>query len=432
MSASKDTLPHVIARATPANEPMSVDGVRRSLTATLRGQQWVAVSDGAGTPAEVVPDVARFGGQDGNALLTASVLCSREGPLSKVDVPDSPELEDRSALLTAAVVYGFDEVEGRPTSVTCSVTELQASQSLALHVASFRYGYGGDDGWRAMRSASSEVIGSRASGGAQLVAQPGHWSVTYAAEENTAAFVMRGAPADEDARLVCTSISARLVDPTGAQTGVRRVILADDNGELWTAYLMTKADGADQTGQACDRLELTGLNIVGAPGSPLYLEFDDAGGAGTFQSLAMAGYTTGEHARPVLSGYMTLEVGESVLQPGELAGYSALPADAFGTLIASDLGDYSAFRFTCGLPAMGQAWMSLELEGQGEAPPEDLQGMLTVKDENHNVLLGPLPLSSADQVGEDGNRRQWDWFDVGVYFLDGRIGQEVFVEFTPS
>lgn len=143
--------------------------------------------------------------------------------------------------------------------------------------------------WDRVRSASATTLGTQSSVGAQLSARPGEWSEFAVPAANTLATVTRLATAD-GTRHVCTSIVARIMDPSSLISGTFEVQLIDGATVLWSTRVMLLASAVNITGLPLDRIELTGLNIPGSPDTDMTLAFVTAGGAGTFETVSMTGY----------------------------------------------------------------------------------------------------------------------------------------------
>lgn len=128
--------------------------------------------------------------------------------------------------------------------------------------------------------------------GVALAAPPANWSITHAPAANTQATISRAAV--NGSRHICTSISATLSAQATATSGDVQVNLRDGatgaGTILWSQTVRVGGAG----GAIADRaiLQLSGLSIVGSNNTAMTLEFSAAGGANTFESVALTGYDT--------------------------------------------------------------------------------------------------------------------------------------------
>lgn len=126
--------------------------------------------------------------------------------------------------------------------------------------------------------------------GSALVNQPGQWTVTSSPAVNTVASASKAAGA-AGVRHVCTGVSARLIGGTTAPATVTVTLNLRDGAtgagtilQSWT-FVIAAAIGAK------DEINLTGLNIPGTAATAMTLEFSAAGGANTFESANLTGYS---------------------------------------------------------------------------------------------------------------------------------------------
>lgn len=109
------------------------------------------------------------------------------------------------------------------------------------------------------------------------------FSTPGAAAQATASQAASGATQ----KWMCTSISATLA--TGATPQAAQLFLNLRNGAsgagsiIWSKAIILPANGVWE-------VNLADLNIPGAYGAAMTLEFSAAGAAGTFESVAMTGY----------------------------------------------------------------------------------------------------------------------------------------------
>lgn len=122
--------------------------------------------------------------------------------------------------------------------------------------------------------------------GPLLATDPGEWSVTHTPAANTQATISRAAGA-AGVRHVCKSITVSGIGLAAAAEASVLVNLRDGatgaGTILWSQRIYIPAGG--QNG-----FSIAGLNIVGSAATAMTLEFAAAGGANTFESVAMTGY----------------------------------------------------------------------------------------------------------------------------------------------
>lgn len=124
----------------------------------------------------------------------------------------------------------------------------------------------------------------------QLVANPGEWSINHTPALNTQATITRAAGA-AGVRHVCRSISATLIGLAASVEATVLVNLRDGatgaGTILWSTRLLVTGTTGSETG-----ISISGLNILGSAATAMTLEFAAAGGANTFESVALTGYDT--------------------------------------------------------------------------------------------------------------------------------------------
>lgn len=139
-----------------------------------------------------------------------------------------------------------------------------------------------------LRTASATNIAAQSGLGAQISAPPGEWSINHTPAANTQATITRAAGA-AGVRHVCKSITATLIGLAAAVEATVLVNLRDGatgaGTILWSTRLLVQGGTGAETG-----ISLSGLNIVGSAATAMTLEFAAAGGANTFESVAMTGY----------------------------------------------------------------------------------------------------------------------------------------------
>jgi hypothetical protein len=116
---------------------------------------------------------------------------------------------------------------------------------------------------------------------------PLEWSVTHAPGANTQATISKAA--DVGGRHVVTSITGSITG-TGASSLIHLELIDGASGgtAIWSMAFEIAAGDHEE-------IALSGLNIVGTKNTAMTLEFDAAGGAATFQSVALTRYTCKEN-----------------------------------------------------------------------------------------------------------------------------------------
>ena len=254
-----------------ASEPLSVDD----------GGDTLSVDDGAGS---LTIDNAALSVVGGGVEATAqrvTIASDSTGVLS---------VDDNGASLT---------VDG--TVAVSSITTDITPGTGAAHLGKAEDGghTTGDTGvavWAVRKNTEAALSGADAdyspfevdSDGRLYVAQPSMWAVQHTPATNTQATISKAAGGGT-VRHVCTSISATIsapAAPTAAQVIVNLRDGATGAGTIllsWTGAL--QATAGDRWG-----VVLSGLNIVGTANTAMTLEFTAAGGANTYEQVAMSGY----------------------------------------------------------------------------------------------------------------------------------------------
>lgn len=125
---------------------------------------------------------------------------------------------------------------------------------------------------------------------AQIVTAPGEWAVNHTPAANTQATISQAA-GGAGVRHVCKSITVSLIGLAAAAETTVLVNLRDGatgaGTILWsTRLLVTGTVGSEVA------IALPNLNIVGSANTAMTLEFAAAGGASTFETVAMTGFST--------------------------------------------------------------------------------------------------------------------------------------------
>jgi hypothetical protein len=124
-----------------------------------------------------------------------------------------------------------------------------------------------------------------------MTTRPGNWTISAAPGANTQATATKAAGA-AGVRHVCTgfqaTIAAGSVAPTVPVTPVLVVLRDGATGAgtiLWQTYVSVPA-----TAGTMASVHVTGINVFGTTATAMTIEFNAAGGAGTFESVSLAGY----------------------------------------------------------------------------------------------------------------------------------------------
>ncbi len=203
----------------------------------------------------------------------------------------SANVLDPRGLVTISASYaanaaGTALVPGRMVDETAA--SIAPAANASLRGASFKYTYDGTNFVRSL-GASVATLATLSPTGAQLIAHPGEWSINLTPAANTQATVTRALSASQ--RHVCRSITATLIGLAASAEATVLVNLRDGatgaGTILWSARLLVVGGSGSETG-----ITLTDLNIIGSAGTAMTLEFAAAGGANTFETVSLSGYTT--------------------------------------------------------------------------------------------------------------------------------------------
>ena len=117
-----------------------------------------------------------------------------------------------------------------------------------------------------------------------IIYKPDEWATQHQPAANTQATIARAADAGKRHR--CTSVTASLGGSAAAASGVLNLRDGATGAGtiLWSCRLAAPA-GATATATLGD------LNIIGSLNTAMTLEFAGAGGANTFETVAMTGYS---------------------------------------------------------------------------------------------------------------------------------------------
>lgn len=191
-------------------------------------------------------------------------------------------------LAMGAFPFGYNGASfDRLRTIALSADAASAATPGILGGAHFGFAYNGTSFDR-VRTNAAAVIAGTTQPAAQLTALPGEWSVNHTPVANTQATASKAAGA-AGVRHVCRSISAMLNALTAAAETTVLLNLRDGatgaGTILWSLRL--HAIPAGTTGIA-----ISNLNIFGSAATAMTLEFAAAGGANTFESVSMSGYST--------------------------------------------------------------------------------------------------------------------------------------------
>ena len=116
-----------------------------------------------------------------------------------------------------------------------------------------------------------------------------YWDETHTPAVNTAATASKAA-GGAGVRHVCTSILAVFAAGTTAPAVAMKTLQLRDGATGAGTVVWSATVGVEATAGRNTVIQLSGLNIVGSSNTAMTLEFDAAGGANTFQSVAIHGY----------------------------------------------------------------------------------------------------------------------------------------------
>jgi hypothetical protein len=169
-----------------------------------------------------------------------------------------------------------------------SNSDAQVAAQLGLAGSVARTQYFNGTTWDRARSASAANLALQTAVGAALSEKPGDWSITHTPAANTQATITRAAGA-AGTRHVCTSISVTLIGLAAAVEATVLVNLRDGatgaGTILWSARMLVTGTAGSETG-----ISISDLNIVGSDATAMTLEFAAAGGANTFETVALTGH----------------------------------------------------------------------------------------------------------------------------------------------
>jgi hypothetical protein len=225
-------------------------------------------------------------------LLTAANLRLDNGASSLVSARTATDSADDQALLgnvllaVASRLQAFDGATyDRLRSLPDNADDQAPLAASLLAVLSRLQAFDGTNFDR-LRVQSAANVSAATQTGVVLAAAPGNWSINHTPAANTQATITRAA-GGAGVRHVCTSISCTLIGRTAAAETEVLVNLRDGatgaGTILWSQRLQVIPGGT--TG-----LALSHLQIPGSANTAMTWEFEAAGGADTFESVAVTGY----------------------------------------------------------------------------------------------------------------------------------------------
>lgn len=190
--------------------------------------------------------------------------------------------------VVAAYQYAFDGATWDRLRSGANNADTVATLALGVRESNaYGYLFNGATFDRA-REASATNVAALTGLGAQLSAAPGEWAINHTPAVNTVATITRAAGA-AGVRHVCRSITATLIGLAAAAETTVLVNLRDGatgaGTILWSTRLLVTGTVGSQVG-----VSITGLNIPGTAATAMTLEFAAAGGASTFETVALTGY----------------------------------------------------------------------------------------------------------------------------------------------
>jgi hypothetical protein len=175
--------------------------------------------------------------------------------------------------------------KGLTDAADAQATETSGLQGVVARLKAFN-----GTTWDRLRTGAAAVLSAVTQSFALLVTRPGDWSVTHAPAVNTVATISKAA-GGAGVRHVCTSITGAIRGGTTAPAAIQGTLTLRDGATgagtiLWSqTVVLAAAVGAK------DEVCVSGLNIVGSANTAMTLEFAAAGGANTFESVALTGYS---------------------------------------------------------------------------------------------------------------------------------------------
>lgn len=190
--------------------------------------------------------------------------------------------------VTESVIAGYHTVDGVfYTPGVFSGGDGNVATEHQLETAAINYGYNGATLDR-LKTASATNLSAESGAGVMLATGPGNWSINHTPAANTQATITKAAGGGT-IRHVCNSITVTLIGLAASAEATVLVNLRDGatgaGTILWSARLLVTGTTGSESG-----VTLSNLNIVGSANTAMTLEFAAAGGASTFETVAMTGY----------------------------------------------------------------------------------------------------------------------------------------------
>jgi hypothetical protein len=126
------------------------------------------------------------------------------------------------------------------------------------------------------------------SAGRQKVVSPLTWSIAHTPAANTQATITQALASGF--RHVATSISFTLAADTGIVAAATVLVNLRDGATGAGTILWSQRVSVPATAGSCTAISLGPLSVPGTAGTAMTLEFAAAGGASTFESVALTGY----------------------------------------------------------------------------------------------------------------------------------------------
>lgn len=304
-----NSFPLFIATADPTLLLLPAEGTNSQPAMSLFREQYVTISSGTGIVATVGhPNAAvDYAPANVNSLFVAgfnyaymnsandsggwrSIEAYYVSGVGFGDIDPAEGTGTHAYLLNAAIGFSVarvDEIAEANETIRTTSDGHDAAQFGLQGVVARLQAFNGATFDR-IRTASAAVLAAFSSIGALLVSRPGEWAVNHTPAANTQATITKAAGA-AGVRHVCTSISATLIGLAASAEATVLVNLRDGAtgaGTILQSWRLLVVGGAgSETGIA-----LTGLNIPGTAATAMTLEFAAAGGASTFETVAMTGY----------------------------------------------------------------------------------------------------------------------------------------------
>jgi len=186
--------------------------------------------------------------------------------------------------------YGFNGTTwDRLRSFANNADALAVSTLGTLGVSSFSRAFNGTT-YDRLRTTSAATVSATTQPFNLATAHPGEWSINHTPAANTQATITRAAGA-AGVRHVCRSITVTLIGLAAAAEATVLVNLRDGatgaGTILWSARLLVQGTVGRQ-----ETITLSNLNYFGTAATAMTLEFAAAGGANTFETVAVSGYDT--------------------------------------------------------------------------------------------------------------------------------------------